>query len=200
MSDILINLDEPVFVPTIPLSLFQLIHVGNFKWPSEATCLTQESDGALLWWSAPTSDVKAARQSADLNTGLMPLIGLAAQLHCDYFLHDGQEVVAHDWKEAVVTAEDYLCSKFLGGVIVIPEPWLSDPLSYNQCVLGPSRSGMSFHDIENMPRIGKVFIIDPSPEAIKQVRQALAGVNTGRGLVLKALNPFECADFDRRTS
>ena len=196
MSDILINLDEPVFVPTIPLSLFQLIHVGNFKWPSEATCLTQESDGALLWWSAPTSDVKAARQSADLNTGLMPLIGLAAQLHCDYFLHDGQEVVAHDWKEAVVTAEDYLCSKFLGGVIVIPEPWLSDPLSYNQCVLGPSRSGMSFHTHSITTKTsGKVFIIDPPPDAVKQVRQALAGINTGRGLVLKTLNPFNYHGF-----
>lgn len=107
MSDILINLDEPLFVPTVDISLLEMVKCGNFAWPKGATCVTQECDGELLWWSAPVGDVTEARQTAKLDTGLMPLIGLGDQVHADYYLSNGQEVVANDWKKAVVTMEQF---------------------------------------------------------------------------------------------
>ncbi|WP_232340861.1 hypothetical protein [Vibrio vulnificus] len=76
-------------------------------WPTGATCVTQECDGELLWWSASVGDVTAARQVAKPDTGLMPLIGLGAQVHADYYLANGQEVVANDWQKAVVTIEQF---------------------------------------------------------------------------------------------
>ncbi|HAS6318157.1 hypothetical protein MO988_20845 [Vibrio vulnificus] len=107
MADILINLDEPLFVPSVDISLLDMVKFGNFTWPTGATCVTQECDGELLWWSAPVGDVTAARQVAKPDTGLMPLIGLGAQVHADYYLTNGQEVVANDWQKAVVTIEQF---------------------------------------------------------------------------------------------
>ncbi|MFS1436069.1 MULTISPECIES: hypothetical protein [Vibrio] len=107
MPDILINLDEPLFVPSVEVSLLSMVKLGNFTWPTGATCVTQECDGALLWWSASVDDVMAARQAAKPDTGLIPLIGLGAQVSIDYYLSNGQEVVANDWQKAVVTIDQF---------------------------------------------------------------------------------------------
>lgn len=107
MTNILINLDEPLFVPEVKMSLLDMLKSGGFSWPANATCVTQECDGELLWWSAPVNEVVKARKAANPDTGLMPLVGLGAQVNADYYLLDGQEVVANDWQEAVVTREQF---------------------------------------------------------------------------------------------
>ena len=107
MSDILINLDEPLFAPSVDISLLDMVRSGNFTWAAGATCVTQECDGELLWWNAPVVNVMTARKAAKPDTGLMPLIGLGAQVNADYYLLDGQEVVANDWQKAVVTIEQF---------------------------------------------------------------------------------------------
>ncbi|MEZ8241035.1 MULTISPECIES: hypothetical protein [Vibrio] len=111
MPDILINLDEQLFVPSVDVSLLSMVKLGKFTWPTGATCVTQECDGALLWWSASVDDVTAARQAAKPDTGLMPLIGLGDQVSIDYYLSNGQEVVANDWQKAVVTIDQFTNSK-----------------------------------------------------------------------------------------
>ncbi|WP_245688365.1 hypothetical protein [Vibrio sonorensis] len=68
----------------------------------------QEFDGELLWWSAPVVDVMTARKEAKPDIGLMPLIGLGAQVNADYYLSNGQEVVANDWQKAVVTMQQFI--------------------------------------------------------------------------------------------
>ncbi len=104
---IVINLDKPLFVPTAEMTLLNMVLSGDFTWPTGATCVTQECDGELLWWSAPIGEVKEARNKAEPETGLMPFVGLGSQVHADYFLLKGQEVVAQDWKESVVTIDDF---------------------------------------------------------------------------------------------
>lgn len=108
---IIINLDEAFFAPSCDMTLLDMIHSKKGSWPIGATCVTQESDGGLFYWSAPVDEVKNARETAALEVGLMPLIGLGEQVHLDYFLLDEQEVVAKDWKTAVVTIEQYTASK-----------------------------------------------------------------------------------------
>ncbi|MCA2018863.1 hypothetical protein LDJ79_22310 [Vibrio tritonius] len=108
MTSILINLDEPVFSPVINMSLMQMIRDGNFQWPNGATCVTQESDGELLWWSAPVNEVKAAMKVAKPGVGLIPLIGLGAQINSDYYEIDEQAFVARDWQSEVVTLEQFV--------------------------------------------------------------------------------------------
>lgn len=90
MADILINLDEPVFSPSLDMSLLEMVKSGDFIWADGATCVTQECDGELIWWSAPTDEVTAARKNAQPETGLMPLIGLGSQVNADYYSVDDQ--------------------------------------------------------------------------------------------------------------
>lgn len=105
---IVINLDETLFVPECDLTLLQMVKKhGGYPWPSEATCVTQECDGAILWWSAPVCEVVEARKSADISDGLIPLLGIGDQVSVEYYQIDGKEVVALDWKESVVTLEQY---------------------------------------------------------------------------------------------
>ncbi|HAS4026659.1 TPA: hypothetical protein P7K80_001949 [Vibrio cholerae] len=114
MEHIFINVDEALFVPKVNLSLFEMVTKGGFHWPNGASCVTQECDGELLWWSADLEEVKTARKEAFLDTGLMPLVGLGSQVHADYYLDNGREVVAKDWESAVVSVEQFkgaeLCS------------------------------------------------------------------------------------------
>ncbi|TDR72641.1 hypothetical protein [Photobacterium lutimaris] len=85
MADIEINIDVALFAPSIDLTLLDMIKTGGFLWPQGATCVTQECDGELLWWSASVTDVQIARKEADLAEGLMPLIGLGSQLNANYY-------------------------------------------------------------------------------------------------------------------
>ncbi len=107
MESIVINLDEPLFVPTVDMTLLDMVKAGGFSWPTGATCLTQESDGELIWWDAPVDRVVEAREVAQTDTGLMPWIGLGSVVNNDYYLLSGQEVVANNWKVAVVTLEQF---------------------------------------------------------------------------------------------
>lgn len=66
-----------------------------------------ECDGELIWWNAPVVDVMTARKAAKPDTGLMPLIGLCDLVNSDYYLLEGQEVVANDWQKAVVTIDQF---------------------------------------------------------------------------------------------
>ncbi len=34
MADIFINLDEPLFVPSVDISLLDMVKFGNFTWPT----------------------------------------------------------------------------------------------------------------------------------------------------------------------
>ena len=108
MTDIVINLDVPLFVPGVDVSLLEMVKRGGFQWPVGSTCLSQESDGAIFWWSAPIQEVREARKIATLDDGLMPIIGLGRQVHVEYFLSDDFEVVANDWKSAVVTFDQFI--------------------------------------------------------------------------------------------
>ncbi|ELP5729278.1 hypothetical protein QTV44_002544 [Vibrio vulnificus] len=102
MVDIVINLDQPLFVPRAPLSLADMVRGYNRQSLTQVTCVTQESDGELLFWSAPIEQVEAARTVATLEGGLMPLVGFDQLVSSDYYLINGQEVVASDWENAVV--------------------------------------------------------------------------------------------------
>ncbi|MCG9575354.1 hypothetical protein L1D14_03800 [Vibrio tubiashii] len=102
---IVINLDETVTAPTIPKTLKEMIVELNHKWPSEATCVTQESDGAILFWSAAIEDVREARSKASLENGLVPLLGLGKQVDCVLYTVEDQCYVATDWQTAVVTLD-----------------------------------------------------------------------------------------------
>lgn len=98
MPDILVNLGEQLFHEPSSLPLDEVLAQLN-EWPDDATCATQESDGEVLYWSAPVEEVVAGRQRA--GTGdMMREIGLAAQIHAAY-LNLNDPVVAADWSTAV---------------------------------------------------------------------------------------------------
>lgn len=78
---ILINLDEPQFAPSCDLTLLEIIRSGTFSWFTGATCVTQERDGELLWWSAPVGEVKKARSNADIEAALLAMSKLKLSLH-----------------------------------------------------------------------------------------------------------------------
>ncbi|ENI4488029.1 hypothetical protein ABXZ88_003913 [Vibrio fluvialis] len=110
MTDIFIDLDNPVFAASADLSLLQMIKEGKFPWPAEATCATQDSDGAITWWSAPLDEVCAARVAAKPEVGLMPLVGLGDQVHEDYYQVNDIEYTAKDWLTAVVSRDEFLAA------------------------------------------------------------------------------------------
>lgn len=102
MADIVINLDEPLFVPKAPMPLAEMVRSYSKQRLMDVTCVTQESDGELLFWSAPIEKVEAARVQATLEDGLMPLVGFGQLVFSDYYLINAHEVVASDWETAVV--------------------------------------------------------------------------------------------------
>lgn len=108
MTDIIIDLSKHLTIPTTHHSLLELIKQGEFPWPRGATCVTQDSDGALLWWNAPIEQVKAARKKANPHKGLYPLIGLKHQVGMDYYYEGEQEMLANDWQTAVVTLDQFI--------------------------------------------------------------------------------------------
>ncbi|MCU8005297.1 hypothetical protein [Shewanella sp. SM96] len=109
MSDYVINLDEALFAPTLPDSnLADLVNLVLSKWPDGVTCATQESDGAILFWSAPIPEVERARKSACIESGLLPVIGIGAQEDCHYYEINEQAYVANDWQHAVVTEKQFI--------------------------------------------------------------------------------------------
>lgn len=105
MEHIFIDLDKAFYAPEIAFTLHDLIMIGDYEWPQDATCLTQECDGEIIWWSAPVEEVVSARLRANLDDGLIPLIGLGQQTDSNYFHFRGQAVTASDWQKAVVTLE-----------------------------------------------------------------------------------------------
>jgi len=109
MTDILINLDVVPHAHKSKLSLLEMVRDIDGHWYDEVSCITQEIDGELLYWNAKIEDVILARHKANLEQGLMPLIGFANQVHGNYFEPlDGQAYVAKDWQSAVVTKDIFL--------------------------------------------------------------------------------------------
>lgn len=143
MTDIVINLDETCFAPAVDMTLLDMLKAGDFSWPVGSTCLTQESDGALMWWSAPIQEVIAAREKASLDDGLMPIVGWDFQVHMDYYLHCGREVVANDWTSAVVTMEQFIGMSFYRMGNQLMDDFLIEKLSvakdYIQNIVGYTR-------------------------------------------------------------
>ncbi|WP_281188443.1 hypothetical protein AAIA71_28600 (plasmid) [Vibrio harveyi] len=109
--NIIINLDEPVFAERVGKTLNELIVLANVPWAESATCATQESDGEILFWSAPFEQVCSARCKADIGDGLIPILGIGNQVDNHYIELDGRDVVARDWESAVVSRDSYLESK-----------------------------------------------------------------------------------------
>ncbi|MDA0152333.1 hypothetical protein OH460_08465 [Vibrio sp. Makdt] len=97
-----INLATPFFAPSVKMTLLEMVTRIGRVWPSEATCITQESDGELIWWSSPISEVEKARKTASLEAGLVPILGFGCIVQADYYQLNGQEVVATDWKTGLV--------------------------------------------------------------------------------------------------
>ena len=108
MADIFIDLDNAVYSPTVDLTLLDIVKRLDSCWCEKATCITQESDGDVWYWDAPVEEVILARSKADLDTGLMPLVGFKSLVRNVYFEIDEESFVAKDWKTAVVTKEAFL--------------------------------------------------------------------------------------------
>ncbi|EGQ8101970.1 hypothetical protein MW344_003802 [Vibrio parahaemolyticus] len=107
MTDITIHLSEHLVVPTTDHSLLELVRQGNFLWPRGATCATQDGDGAIVWWNAAINKVKDARKKAKPHKGLYSLLGIRHEVGQEFYYEGEQEVVASDWKTAVVTLEQF---------------------------------------------------------------------------------------------
>ena len=108
MDSIVINLDETLCAPTIEKTLLALLVDGKGPWGKGATSVTQESDGALMFWCAPIEEVRKARVEVNGEGELMPLLGMGQQVDCLYYEIDGQEVTAKDWESAVVTLDEFM--------------------------------------------------------------------------------------------
>jgi hypothetical protein len=109
MSDYVINLDEALLAPTLlDSNLADLVNLVLSKWPDGVTCATQESDGCILFWSAPITEVELARKTASIDAGLMSVIGIGAQEDSHYYEINQQAYVANDWQHAVVTEKQFI--------------------------------------------------------------------------------------------
>lgn len=108
MNDI-IALTREILTPTpSELSLLALLQQSDLSWPPHATCVTQERDGALLWWRAHEKAVTCARKKAQPHTGLTPILGRQAQVAIDYLYVGDDEVLACDWQSAVITLDHFI--------------------------------------------------------------------------------------------
>ncbi|MHC5780193.1 hypothetical protein [Aliivibrio fischeri] len=104
----MIEISNDVKAPFSTKSLLQMLVDSGEAWPRGATCATQERDGEILFWNAPISQVKQAREKACLHKGLIPLIGVGNQVGVIYCSENNQPVVALDWKVAVITLEQFI--------------------------------------------------------------------------------------------
>lgn len=96
-----VDLDVQLFAPRSDLSLCEIAKMVN-EWPTGVTCVTQESDGELLYWDAPLDDVVIARSRAGQRS-LLPELGIRHQIHSAYCNLD-KPVLAYDWDMVVVPA------------------------------------------------------------------------------------------------
>mgnify|MGYP000527749026 CR=1 FL=1 len=108
MKDIFIDLENGAHSRTIDLTLTAIVSRLDSTWHDKVTCITQEADSTLFYWSAPVEEVIEARQKADLAAGLMPIVGWNNLVRDDFFEIDDVEFVAKDWTTAVVTQAMFL--------------------------------------------------------------------------------------------
>ncbi len=107
MQNIVINLDEPCLAPTVDATLLELVLRCN-TWPIGATCAVQESDGGICWWANSLAEVEIAKGKAESGANLSRLLGLGNQVLVEYVENDGQPVCAADWKESIITYDEFL--------------------------------------------------------------------------------------------
>lgn len=113
MADsILIDLNEPVVAPEVDSSLVEFL-VGYYeKWPENALCATQSSDGEVIWWQASKNEIATAvSEHKPINNELLPLIGISQVVDSDYPELENYPVCASDWREAIVGAEEFIAQK-----------------------------------------------------------------------------------------
>jgi hypothetical protein len=72
-------------------------------WPTGATCASQESDGEILYWSAPPENVINARPLAD-DRGMIAQVGFRYQLDSWYASEEPE--LATDWNASVIKVDD----------------------------------------------------------------------------------------------
>lgn len=102
-----IVISEDVKAPASTKSLLGMLVASNEKWPSGATCATQEQDGEILFWNAPIEQIKQAREKAGSEHELIPMVGFEKQVSVLYVSEGDQDVVAVDWMSSVVTLEQF---------------------------------------------------------------------------------------------
>ncbi len=94
-------------------SLCEIIATHDLKqWPKTATCVSQESDGLLIWWKATPERVQQAREQASVEIGLMPIVGVGNIVHMHYYIEGKRRDtrVATDWQTAVITKQNVIDS------------------------------------------------------------------------------------------
>lgn len=94
---------EPSKVP-----LLSLMKTNSIEWPNQATSVTQERSGELLFWTGSFEDIKIARKLACSNQGLRPWLGLNRLVACIAISETGKiSRLAKDWQSAIVTREAF---------------------------------------------------------------------------------------------
>lgn len=106
MQEIYIDIDTPVLAPETEKPLIEI--VSGFSWPNGATCVTQESDGEIIWWSCPIEEVIQAWKNSDATYGLLGVLRFSYCVCSDYYSIDDQEFVAKDWKGSIVTFDQFV--------------------------------------------------------------------------------------------
>lgn len=110
MMHIKIDLDTTLQVPLVDKTLTQLVTENFTKWPTQATCAVQESDGGICWWSSPVSDVKKGMESAAEDGDLTSILGIGNMVTVEYVEYNNQAICAKDWKSGLVTEEEFSSS------------------------------------------------------------------------------------------
>ncbi|EGQ9239450.1 MULTISPECIES: hypothetical protein [Vibrio] len=105
---IVIDLDDAFFAPSVELSLLDLLIENNVQWYPSATVVTQESDGALQFWGCSVESIEKALSMNSKDNGLLQYLGWSNLVATTYAYVDEHEVVASDWRTALVTKEAYL--------------------------------------------------------------------------------------------
>lgn len=108
LEHIVINVDQTPNLPISGLCLVDLVQQSGTNWPDGATCCTQDGDGQLIWWRCSIEKVQAARQKEPAPRGLIEMVGYGEHLYSESLVFDGQECVATDWQESVITQHDYM--------------------------------------------------------------------------------------------
>ena len=74
-------------------------------------CATQSSDGEVTWWQASKKEIIAALEHKPINNELLPFIGISQVVDSDYPELENYAVCASDWREAIVSAEEFIAMK-----------------------------------------------------------------------------------------